>query len=89
VYAGTDVFALAAVPDDPRSVPTGLRGAHIGLHTWYHDRELGKNTTNGCIRLTRSGQRQLLAALVPGTSLLVLDRASPAAPSGTPAPPIN
>ncbi|MGH3545290.1 MAG: L,D-transpeptidase, partial [Mycobacteriales bacterium] len=49
VYAGTDVLALGAIPDDPTSVPTGLRGAHIGIHTWYHDRELGKNTTDGCI----------------------------------------
>lgn len=74
VYADTDVFALGAVPDDPESVPTGLRGAHIGLHTWYHDRELGQNTTNGCIRLTRTGQRQLLNEIVPGTPLVVLDR---------------
>jgi len=39
VYADTDVLALGAVPDDPDSVPTALRGAHIGIHTWYHDRE--------------------------------------------------
>ena len=52
VYAGTDVFALGAVPDDPHAVPTGLRGAHIGLHTWYNDWTLGKNATDGCIRWT-------------------------------------
>ncbi|HEX7744495.1 MAG TPA: L,D-transpeptidase, partial [Micromonosporaceae bacterium] len=74
VYATTDVFALGAVPDDQRAVPSGLRGAHIGLHTWYHDRELGQNTTNGCIRLTRSGQRQLLAEIAPGTVLVVVDQ---------------
>lgn len=79
VYAGTDVFALGAVPDDPDAVPAGLRDAHIGLHTWYHDGELGRNTTDGCIRLTRSGQRRLLAELAPGTPLVVVDRL-PAAP---------
>lgn len=75
VYGGTDVFALGAVPDDPDAVPAGLRGAHIGLHTWYHDGELGRNTTDGCIRLTRSAQRRLLAELAPGTPLVVVERA--------------
>ncbi|MFC6022795.1 L,D-transpeptidase [Plantactinospora solaniradicis] len=73
VYADTEVFALGAVPHDAESVPSSLRGAHIGLHTWYHDRELGRNTTNGCIRLTRKGQQLLLAEVPPGTELLVLD----------------
>ncbi|MFJ8578428.1 L,D-transpeptidase [Micromonospora sp. NPDC093277] len=74
VYGGVDVFALGAIPDDPGAVPTGLRGAHIGLHSWYTDDPLGKNVTNGCIRLTRSGQRQLLAEVPPGTSVVVVDQ---------------
>ncbi|WP_074313441.1 L,D-transpeptidase [Micromonospora cremea] len=74
VYGGVDIYALGSVPDDPESVPTGLRGAHIGLHSWYHDGELGKNTTNGCIRVTRSGQRELLAEVRPGSSLVVVDQ---------------
>jgi L,D-transpeptidase catalytic domain len=83
VYADTDVFALGAVPDDPNAVPTGLKGAHIGLHTWYHDADLGKNTTDGCIRVTRTGQRLLLAELLPGTEVLVVDKVTVAAsPSG-------
>ncbi|MEV5692628.1 L,D-transpeptidase [Micromonospora globbae] len=73
VYGGVDIFALGSVPDDPDAVPTGLRGAHIGLHTWYHDGELGENTTNGCIRLTRSGQRELLAEVRPGSSVVVVE----------------
>jgi hypothetical protein len=73
VYAGTDVFALGAVPDNPDSVPTGLRGAHIGLHTWYNDLTLGKDATDGCIRLTKSGQQLLLQEIAPGTEFLVLD----------------
>lgn len=74
VYADTDVFALGAVPDDPEAVPFGLRGAHIGLHTWYHDRELGRNTTDGCIRVTRTAQRELLDKIVPGTPVVVVER---------------
>lgn len=73
VYAGTDVFALNSVPDDPQAVPAGLRGAHIGIHTWYHDGELGKNTTDGCIRLTKSGQQRLLKEIAPGTEVVVID----------------
>ncbi|MFU8850071.1 L,D-transpeptidase family protein [Micromonospora sp. SL1-18] len=74
VYGGVDIFALGAIPDDPDAVPTGLRGAHIGLHSWHTDATLGKNVTNGCIRLTRSGQRQLLAEVPPGTSVVVVDQ---------------
>ncbi|WP_433282724.1 L,D-transpeptidase [Micromonospora sp. CA-244673] len=74
VYGGVDIFALGAIPDDPDAVPTGLRGAHIGLHSWYTDATLGRNVTNGCIRLTRSGQRQLLAELRPGTAVVVVDQ---------------
>ncbi|MFI7595473.1 L,D-transpeptidase [Micromonospora sp. NPDC049359] len=74
VYGGVDIYALGSVPDDPEAVPTGLRGAHIGLHTWQNDDELGENTTNGCIRVTRSGQRELLAEVRPGSSLVVVDQ---------------
>ncbi|MFF5171809.1 L,D-transpeptidase [Micromonospora sp. NPDC000089] len=73
VYGGVDIFALGAVPDDPDAVPTGLRGAHIGLHSWQDDDTLGEDVTNGCIRLTRTAQRQLLAELSPGTPLIVVD----------------
>ncbi|MFF0154404.1 L,D-transpeptidase [Micromonospora sp. NPDC005203] len=74
VYGGVDIYALGSVPDDPESVPAGLRGAHIGVHTWHNDDELGENTTNGCIRLTRSGQRELLAEVRPGSSVVVVDK---------------
>ncbi|MFV2101296.1 L,D-transpeptidase family protein [Micromonospora sp. LOL_024] len=73
VYGGVDIFALGSVPDDPDSVPTGLRGAHIGVHTWHHDGELGQQTTNGCVRLTASGQRLLLKEVRPGTPVVVVD----------------
>lgn len=74
VYGGVDIYALGSVPDDPEAVPTGLKGAHIGLHTWYNDDDLGENTTNGCIRVTRSGQRELLAEVRPGSTLVVVDQ---------------
>ncbi len=73
VYGGVDIFALGSVPDDPDSVPAGLRGAHIGIHSWYHDGELRKNTTNGCVRLTKTGQRELLAEVRPGSEVVVVD----------------
>ncbi|WP_346775965.1 L,D-transpeptidase [Micromonospora sp. HNM0581] len=73
VYGGVDIYALGSVPDDPNSVPAGLRGAHIGIHTWYHDGELGQQTTNGCIRLTASAQRLLLEEISPGTPVVVVD----------------
>ncbi|SCF44409.1 L,D-transpeptidase [Micromonospora mirobrigensis] len=74
VYGGVDIFALGAVPDDPDAVPTGLKGAHIGLHSWHDDDTLGRNVTNGCIRLTRGAQRLLLDRVPPGTGLLVVDQ---------------
>ncbi len=74
VYGGVDIFALGSMPDDPDSVPAGLRGAHIGVHSWYHDGELGRKTTNGCIRLTRSAQRLLLTELRAGTPVVVVDQ---------------
>ncbi|MCI4062043.1 L,D-transpeptidase [Micromonospora sp. R77] len=77
VYGGVDIFALGAVPDDPDAVPTGLRGAHIGVHTWHDDDTLGEDVTNGCIRLTRSGQQRLLEKIRPGTAVVVVDQAPP------------
>ncbi|MEU5905376.1 L,D-transpeptidase family protein [Micromonospora sp. NPDC047467] len=74
VYGGVDIYALGSVPDDPEAVPASLRGAHIGLHTWHNDDDLGENTTNGCIRVTRSGQRELLAEVRPGSSLVVVEQ---------------
>lgn len=74
VYADTEVFALGSVPDHPGNVPTALRGAHIGIHTWYNDNALGRNVSDGCIRLTRSGQRLLLAEVPAGTEVVVVDR---------------
>jgi len=74
VYAGVKVYALGAVPDDPAAIPVSLRGAHIGIHAWHHDRDLGRSTSDGCIRLTRTGQETLLAEVPSGTQVVVVDR---------------
>ena len=73
VYAGLDALALGSVPEHPRSVSPGLSRAHTGIHSWYDNDSFGRNTSNGCIRVPRTGQRALLKNIAPGTSLTVLD----------------
>ena len=73
VYGGLDALALGSVPDDRQSVSAGLRGAHTGIHGWYRDDSFGRSTSNGCIRVPRTGLRALLRNIGPGTSLIVLD----------------
>jgi hypothetical protein len=73
VYAGVEVFVLGAVPDNPAVLSAGLRGAHTGLHAWYTSSVFGKNVSNGCIRMPKSGQQALLGQLAPGTELVVVD----------------
>jgi hypothetical protein len=72
VYAGVDGLALGAVPDDPNAVATGLKGAHIGIHSWYKN-DFGGNKSNGCIRVPKPGQQILLDQLPAGTTIVVLD----------------
>ncbi|MBT8224052.1 MAG: L,D-transpeptidase family protein [Dactylosporangium sp.] len=73
VYAGIDVLALGAIPDNINAVPASLRGAHIGIHSWYTDSVLGKSVSNGCVRLPQAAQRRLLSEIVPGTEVIVVD----------------
>jgi lipoprotein-anchoring transpeptidase ErfK/SrfK len=72
VYAGVDGLALGAVPDNPNAVATGLKGAHIGIHSWYKN-DFGGNKSNGCIRVPKPGQQALLDELAAGTPIVVLD----------------
>jgi lipoprotein-anchoring transpeptidase ErfK/SrfK len=72
VYAGLDAFALGAMPDDPNSVSTGLKGAHTGIHAWYKD-DFGKNKSNGCVRMPKAAQQLLLNEVGSGTEVVVLD----------------
>jgi lipoprotein-anchoring transpeptidase ErfK/SrfK len=73
VYAGLDALALGSVPDDRHALSAAFRGAHTGIHSWYRADVFGRDTSNGCIRVPRAGQRTLLTNIAPGTSLLVLD----------------
>jgi hypothetical protein len=72
VYAGVDVLALGSVPDNPEAVADGLFGAHTGIHAWYDSSVFGKNVSNGCIRVSKAAQRQLVG-VAPGTEVLVID----------------
>jgi len=72
VYAGLDVLALGAVPDDPSAVATGLSGAHMGIHSWYQSSVFGKDISNGCVRIPKDAQQLLLAHLTAGNEVVVL-----------------
>jgi len=72
VYAGVDILALGAVPDHPDAVAAGLSDAHIGIHAWYDSSVFGKNVSNGCIRVSKAAQLQLIG-LVPGTEVVIID----------------
>lgn len=71
VYAGLDVLALGAVPDNPGAVATGLQDAHTGIHAWYRN-EFGYRKSNGCVRMPPAAQKVLLEQVVAGTSVVVL-----------------
>ncbi|GAA2603279.1 hypothetical protein GCM10010399_37760 [Dactylosporangium fulvum] len=71
VYAGLDVLALGAVPDDKEAVAEGLADAHTGIHAW-HRNEFGIRSSNGCVRMPPPAQKILLEQIPPGTSVVVL-----------------
>lgn len=72
VYAGVDILALGAVPDHPEAVADGLFSAHTGIHAWYDPSVFGKNISNGCVRVPKAAQQQLIA-VAPGTEVLITD----------------
>ncbi|GGM43644.1 hypothetical protein GCM10007977_051480 [Dactylosporangium sucinum] len=71
VYAGLDVLALGAVPDDKNAVDEGLYDAHTGIHAWYRN-EFGYKKSNGCVRMPPAAQKVLLDQVASGTSVIVL-----------------
>jgi lipoprotein-anchoring transpeptidase ErfK/SrfK len=71
VYAGLDVLALGAVPDDKKAVASGLADAHTGIHAWYRN-EFGIRSSNGCVRMPPAAQKVLLEQIPPGTAVVVL-----------------
>jgi len=72
VYAGVDILALGSVPEHPEAVAAGLTDAHTGIHAWHDPSVFGKNVSNGCIRVPKAAQRQLVG-VPPGTVVLVVD----------------
>jgi hypothetical protein len=72
VYAGVDILALGSVPDHPDRVADGLSDAHTGIHAWYDPSVFGKYISNGCVRVPKAAQSQLVG-VAPGTEVLVVD----------------
>lgn len=73
VYAGLDALVLGAVPDDKGAVAPGLQNAHTGIHAWYRSSVFGRSISNGCIRMPKAAQRDLLAHIHAGTPVVVID----------------
>ena len=73
VYAGLDALALGSVPDDRDALPASLRAGHTALHSWHRSSAFGRSTSNGCIRVPKSGQKTLLTNIAPGTVVVVID----------------
>jgi L,D-transpeptidase catalytic domain len=72
VYAGVDLLALGSVPDHPDAVAAGLADAHTGIHAWHDSSVFGKSVSNGCVRISKAAQKQLVS-VAPGTEVLVID----------------
>jgi lipoprotein-anchoring transpeptidase ErfK/SrfK len=72
VYAGVDILALGGVPEHPDVVAAGLSDAHTGIHAWYDSSVFGRNVSNGCVRVPKAAQLQLVG-VAPGTEVLVID----------------
>ena len=73
VYAGLDALVLAAVPEDRHALAPALRGAHTGIHGWHRRSAFGHSVSNGCVRVPAAAQRVLLAHLVPGSTVHIVD----------------
>lgn len=73
VFAGLDALALSSVPEDRRSLPAGLRGAHTGIHGWSDSSVFGRSVSNGCIRMPAAAQRTLLRHIGHGTPVTVVN----------------
>ncbi|MGW4944148.1 L,D-transpeptidase [Actinoplanes sp. NPDC004185] len=72
-YANVDALALSSVPENRRSLPAALRGAHTGIHGWHDPSAFGRSASNGCVRMPRAAQRTLLKHIGHGTLVTVVD----------------
>jgi lipoprotein-anchoring transpeptidase ErfK/SrfK len=73
VYAGVDALALGSVPDDPEALPVSLRAGHTAIHAWYRASVFGRSISNGCIRMPKKGQQDLLKNIDIGTVVTVIE----------------
>jgi hypothetical protein len=71
-YAGLDALVLGAVPEEKEALAPGLRDGHTAIHSWYHASVFGHSVSNGCIRVPKSGQQQLLDQIPAGTGVSIV-----------------
>jgi L,D-transpeptidase-like protein len=71
-YAGLDALVLGAVPEQKEALAPGLKNGHTAIHSWYHPAVFGHDISNGCIRVPKTGQKQLLDEIPSGTSVSIV-----------------
>jgi hypothetical protein len=71
-YAGLDALVLGAVPEEKEALAPGLRDGHTAIHSWYHSSVFGHDISNGCIRVPKAGQRELLDEIPSGTGVSIV-----------------
>jgi lipoprotein-anchoring transpeptidase ErfK/SrfK len=71
-YAGLDALVLGAVPEHKEALSPGLRDGHTAIHSWYHPSVFGHDVSNGCIRVPKAGQKELLAEIPSGTGVSIV-----------------
>jgi len=71
-YAGLDALVLGAVPEQKEALAPGLRDGHTAIHSWYRSSAFGHDVSNGCIRVPKTGQRQLLDEIPSGTGVSIV-----------------
>jgi lipoprotein-anchoring transpeptidase ErfK/SrfK len=67
IYTGQDALVLGAIPEDRNALAASLRDGHTAIHGWYRPSAFGHSVSNGCVRVPKSAQRTLLAAIPAGT----------------------
>lgn len=71
-YAGLDALVLGAVPEQKEALAPGLQDGHTAIHSWYHSSVFGHDISNGCIRVPKAGQKQLLEEIPSGTGVSIV-----------------
>jgi hypothetical protein len=71
-YAGLDALVLGAVPEQKEALVPGLRDGHTAIHSWYHSSVFGHDISNGCIRVPKTGQKELLSEIPSGTGVSIV-----------------